>query len=96
MGSEQIRVDAGLLRQDRIEAVQEWVRSLGEKPEDVRGTFLIVRGEREWELHLSRFRRDDRGKIVVDQATNSAVTDPVVIGIGTARNWPDFTGGESA
>lgn len=90
---EVIRVDAGKLRADRREAVIEWVRSLGVKPDDVRPVFAIVTGEQECELHLSLMLRNEAGNLRLDRAIEDVVSEPLVIGLGTSRDWPSFDGG---
>jgi hypothetical protein len=88
------RYDANALRQDRLEAVTAWVSSLGVEPKDVSGKFAIVMGEQEYELHLSRFVRNDAGRIRLDLATDTVVAEPVIIGLGAQPQLPDLTGGE--
>ena len=90
---EEIAVDAHSLRPDRLQAVQEWVRSFGVEPNDVRPLFTIRRGEREWELHLSRFRRGEGGRMIIDHARNDVVTDLMIVHIGARESWPSFEGG---
>lgn len=85
-----IRFDVWDLRADRREAVTEWVRSLGIEPKDCAARAAIVAAESGWELHLSRYVRNDEGKIRVDRAREEAVTEPVIVPIGTERNWPEL------
>lgn len=86
------RVDADRLRADRREALTEWVRSLGIDPNDVRPTVVIRQAEHEYELHLSRFKRDGTGRLIVDTAANNVVSEPLVIALGTEQCWPNLIG----
>jgi hypothetical protein len=89
----EIHVDAHRLRPDRLEAVTEWVRSLGVKPEDVRPQFVIVQGEREYELHLSKFVRTEEGKLQLDRARDDVASLPLVMSLGPDPVWPSLEGG---
>jgi hypothetical protein len=84
----EIRFDTGLLRADQREEVVAWISSLGVKPDDIRAQLVIVKGERSFELHLSRFVRNDAGNMIIDRAFNSVVSEPLVIELGTKETWP--------
>lgn len=92
-GVDGLRVDTGKLRPDRHDAVVRWVRSLGVDPNDVRSTFVIRSGLDQYELHLSRYVRDEQGEMILDRAADDVVSEPLVISIGTEKSWPDLTEG---
>lgn len=88
-----IRFDANgdeLLRRrpDRREELVNWVASLGVNINDVAPVGLIASGEREYELHLTRYIRSDRGGIRLDRAAERAVTEPLIVSLGTSKSWP--------
>jgi hypothetical protein len=85
-----IRGDAVLLRADRLEELQEWVKQLGVDPKDVRAKFLITMGETSYQLHLSRMVRRPDGKLVIDEAIGEVVYAPLVIDLGTDKSWPGW------
>jgi hypothetical protein len=85
-----VRFNANELRADRMSEVIEWVRSLGVEPEDVLPIGVILGGESSYELHLSRFVRDEHGHMAIDQARDDIVTYPVVVDLGPERSWPAF------
>lgn len=88
MSNDEIHIDSGRMRSDRREALIDWVRSLGFEPRDIRPEVVIRRGEREWELHVSRYVRNEHGGIVIDEALGEAASIPVVIPIGSQPSWP--------
>ncbi|WP_433078852.1 hypothetical protein ACQP1P_38530 [Dactylosporangium sp. CA-052675] len=88
----QIRFDVNALRPDRREEVLAWVRSLGLEPNDLRPLTLIAEGEHEYQLHVTRYLRTEGGSIRLDRAAEDAVTEPVIVGLGTAKSWPSWLG----
>lgn len=86
-------MDSNRLRADQREAAIEWVSSLGVKPADVRPTFVIRQAEQGYELHLSRYRRNSNGHLILDVALNEAVSEPLIVRLGADATWPDFSTG---
>jgi len=79
-------------RPDRLEELTAWVASLGVEVKDVVPVGLIVSGEREYELHLTRYIRNEQGHIRYDRAAERAVTEPLVVKLGTTPSWPSWLG----
>lgn len=93
MGNEVIlRADARHMRDDRREELITWIKSLGVDPNDVRQAFVIVEAEQEYELHLTTYRRSPAGRIRIDRATEDAVTEPLIVPLGTSKAWPAWLG----
>jgi hypothetical protein len=88
MGFSPICADVNLLRSDRIEEIQEWVKQLGVNPSDVRPKIVIDMGEQGYRLHLSRFVRNSAGRRILDIALGEVVSEPLVIDLGTEQTWP--------
>lgn len=80
------------LRADRRQELCDWIRSLGVRPEDIRPSLLIEHGDTSYVLHLSRFVRNDDGRMVLDRAANDVQSEPLVIDLGTAKSWPSWLG----
>lgn len=87
-----LRADARHMRDDRREELIAWIKSLGVNPNDVRQAFVIVAAELEYELHLTTYRRSPEGRIRIDRATEDAVTEPLVVPLGTSKSWPAWLG----
>jgi hypothetical protein len=88
-----IRFDANSValleqRPDRREELVNWIASLGVDINDALPVGLVVMAEREYELHLTRYIRDEQGRMRLDRAAERAVTEPLVIGLGTSKSWP--------
>lgn len=88
MNDLRIRLDVNQLRDDRREEMMAWVESLGVQPRDVRPVILIAEGDIGYELHLSRFLRTESGHMRIDRAADHAVTEPLIVGLGTSKSWP--------
>jgi hypothetical protein len=86
--------DASTMRPDRREELIAWVESLGVTPADVREKGVIFQGEHEYELHLTKYIRTEAGRIRLNRAADAAVTEPLIIGLGTSKSWPAWMGGE--
>jgi hypothetical protein len=89
-----VRIKVSDLRNDLREAITEWVRSgLDLDPGDFGDWILVryqsgpagIRGGRHV-LHLSKRRRGEQGGVVLDQATGTVVTEPLVVEL-TAEQW---------
>jgi hypothetical protein len=84
------------LRPDLMEEAINWVRSLGLEPKDFSPVGLIAMGEQRYELHLTKYVRNEKGRIRLDLASERAVTTPVVLELGTKPNWPASLGSFAA
>lgn len=87
-----IRFDTNALRDDRREELIAWVKTFGVEPKDVRPKGLIRAGTSSYQLHLSKMPRDINGKLLIDEAKNEVVTEPLVIDIGPTVSWPGWLG----
>jgi len=86
--------DARYLRPDRREELVEWIQSLDIRPADVLERGVILQGENQYELHLTKYIRNERGSIQLDLARDEAVTEPLVVELGASPTWPAWLGGE--
>jgi hypothetical protein len=84
----EIRFDSAFLREDQLEELLAWVRSIGVEPNNVCGQGIITMGESSYQLHLSKFIRDEYGKLRLNRALDEVVSEPLVIDLGTDRTWP--------
>lgn len=87
------RVDVRHMRADRREELIAWIKSLGVEPNDVRQAFVIVEAAQQYELHLTTYRRSPEGRIRIDHATEDAVTEPLIVKLGTSKTWPTWLDG---
>jgi hypothetical protein len=85
-----LRVDTEYMRDDKREELIAWIKSLGIGIDhsNVRKAFVIIRAEQEYELHLTVYRRSPEGRIMIDRATEDAVTEPLIVPLGTSKSWP--------
>jgi hypothetical protein len=88
-----VRADARHMRDDRREELIAWIKSLGIDHNNVRNAFVIVASGQEYELHLTTYRRSPEGRIRIDRATEDAVTEPLIVPLGTSKVWPAWLGG---
>lgn len=82
--------DAHKMRPDDREELIAWVKSFGVDPNDVREKGVILQGVEEYELHLTKYVRDEHGRIRIDRARDEAVTEPLVISLGRRKTWPGW------
>lgn len=84
---EVLRVTSAMVDLHRAELC-DWLTGLGVDPATVRPEFVIRKGEREYELHLTEFVLNENGRRFLDLVTEEIVTKPLVVPLGTSETWP--------
>jgi hypothetical protein len=82
--------DTSKMTSGDVKATVDWIRSLGLNPAHLRSRFAIVRGNDEWELHVTRKLRTPGGQADrIDLAQQDVIGLPVIVHLGTLdKTWP--------
>jgi hypothetical protein len=75
---------------DKRAEVLAWLRSLDVDLKSVTPKLMIEHNEQGYRLHLSKYVRNEAGRIIIDHAASRAVTEPLLVDLGSERCWPEW------